>query len=415
MRHPRQLVSSDPRPAARWTVAILALLAATACGALRPTSPRDTPLRVGTSGDYPPFSQRDADGGYRGFDVEVARAYAAARGRRLELVAFRWPDLAARVAARDFDVAMSGVTVRGDRLLLGTMTAAVARADAVLLVRHGEAAGESLDRPTRRIAVNRGGHLERVARAHLRHATLVTVDDNRALPVWLRERRVDAVVTDTLEATTYDPGAFTIAARLARDRKAYWVAPGAPALADDLDAWLLARERDGTLSRLRAAHLPGARPDALPPEIARVVDLAARRLLLMPLVGAAKRAAGMPLVDPAREAEVVARAAERARAAGLDTEAARALARAQIAAARAVQQAVATDATASNPPDLATLRTGIDALDTALVAALVTARAASAEVPGRPALAAALRADAELPGFDDTHAAAIAATLAAIL
>ena len=58
--------------------------------------------------------------------------------RRLELVPFRWPELASRLAAGDFDVAMSGVTVRADRLLTGTMTAAVARADAVLLVRQGD-------------------------------------------------------------------------------------------------------------------------------------------------------------------------------------------------------------------------------------------------------------------------------------
>ena len=69
---------------------------------------------------------------------------------------------------------------------------------------------------------------------------------------------------------------------------------------------------------------------------ARVVDLAARRLLVMPAVAAAKRAAHLPLVDPAREAIVITRAAERAARAGLDATAARRLAEAQIAAARAV-------------------------------------------------------------------------------
>ena len=97
------------------------------CSAHRRAVPGEAPLRVGTSGDYPPFSERAADGSITGFDIEVAREYAAARGRRLELVPFRWPELAARLAAGDFDVAMSGITVRPDRLLVGTMTAAVAR------------------------------------------------------------------------------------------------------------------------------------------------------------------------------------------------------------------------------------------------------------------------------------------------
>ncbi len=415
----------------RMAVALV-LLCGAACSAVRrPVEHGVPPLRVGTSGDYPPFSLR-ADAGAEtrfdlttvaGFDVTVARAYAADRGRELVLVPFRWPELAARLAAGDFDVAMSGVTVRGDRLLAGSMTAAVARADAVVLMRHGEKIAATYDDPRRHIAVNRGGHLERVARARLPRATLVTVDDNRSLPVLLRERRVDAVVTDTLEAATYDPGAFTIAARLARDRKAYWVAPGRDALARDLDAWLLARERDGALGRWRASELHDTSPPTASPEIARVVDLVARRLLVMPAVAAAKRAADLPIVDAAREATVVARAAERAASAGLDAAAARRLAAAQIAAARAVQEATPKDGpavTAGAPPALTTIRTAIDALDGALLQALVVARDARRADPQapalrRPVLAAALRADAEIPGFDEVHAGAIAATLAEVL
>ncbi len=391
-------------------------MACAACGR-HLVAPRTAlePLRVGTSGDYPPFSVRDPDGGGRGFDVEVARAYAAARGRRLELVPFRWPELAARLAAGDFDVAMSGVTVRGDRLVVGTMTAAVARADAVLLMRPpGTATG--LDRRDRRIAVNRGGHLERVARARFPHATIVAVDDNRSLPEPLARREVDAVVTDSLEAATFDPGAFVVVARLSRDRKAYWVAPGREALAADLDAWLLERERDGTLPRLRALHLRVEDPPSLEPELARLVDLAARRLLVMPLVAAAKRAAGLPIVDAAREATVVEGAVARAAAAGVDPEAARRLVRAEIAAARAVQIAAPPSgpSAAADGPTLATLRIAIDALDAALLRALARAAGTTRSVDPA-AVAAALRNDAELPGFDGTHADAIAAAIVAIV
>lgn len=397
------------------TLALVVVLCTVGCSARRPDGGETRPLRVGTSGDYAPFSVRAADGAWSGFDVAVARAYAAARGRRLELVPFRWPELASRLGAGDFEVAMSGVTVRADRLLVGTMTAAVARADAVLLVRRG-ATGDAT--AAGRVAVNRGGHLERVARARLPRARLVPVDDNRRLPELLARGEVDAIVTDTLEAATYEPGAFVVAARLARDRKAYWVAPGRDALAADLDAWLLERERDGTLARLRAEHLRAsdtAPAPALPPALARLADRLARRLLLMPDVAAAKHAAGLPLVDPAREAEVVARAVERARAAGLAAGPAEHLVRAEIAAARAVQDAVATGASrAAEAPTLAALRTAIDALDAAILRDLAAARTAGLPVP-RPAVAAALRTDADLLGFDEAHAGAIAAALAELL
>src|SRR5262249_33711259 len=48
------------------------------------------PVRVGSTGDYPPFSER-AGGSWRGFDIEVARAWSHDRGRRLVLVPVRWP------------------------------------------------------------------------------------------------------------------------------------------------------------------------------------------------------------------------------------------------------------------------------------------------------------------------------------
>src|SRR5690606_31924030 len=113
---------------------LAASLALAACGAARsggagevaqaPRGPEAATrvLRVGSSGDYPPFSVRDPSGEWTGFDVEVARANARDRGHTLELVPFRWPDLTDRFAAGDFDVVMSGVTVRGERLVRAPMT-----------------------------------------------------------------------------------------------------------------------------------------------------------------------------------------------------------------------------------------------------------------------------------------------------
>ena len=91
-------------------------------------------LRVGTSGDYAPFSS--GDGGSRaGFDIAVARAYAEERGLGLEFVRFRWPDLVRDLAAGRFDVAMSGVTVQPRRSLAGRFSVPVVESGAVLLMR----------------------------------------------------------------------------------------------------------------------------------------------------------------------------------------------------------------------------------------------------------------------------------------
>src|SRR5690349_5946216 len=74
-----------------------------------PTSePRASELRVGTSGDYAPFSVRREDGALGGFDVELAERLASDLGLSLRWVPFRWPELSARMSAGEFDVVMGG-------------------------------------------------------------------------------------------------------------------------------------------------------------------------------------------------------------------------------------------------------------------------------------------------------------------
>ena len=426
----RALAGVTSRPVA--TAAALALAVLAACGVYRgrnvATPAATGPLRFGTSGDYSPFSYYGSDGTLAGFDVEVARAYAADRHREVAFVPFRWPELRARLLAGDFDVAMSGITVRGDRLADGIMTGAVARSSAVLVApaaprrrraRAGGAAPTPADRTLRayarpgvRIAVNRGGHLEQIARSRFTHATIVTLDDNRLLPCVLRERSADAIVTDTLEMTSFTAddhcpsaaherrAAFAVVATLSHDRKAYWLPIAQSDLANDLDEWLRTREDDGTLAALRVRHfgatVGAAASGTLDPDDARLVDLVARRLLLMPLVARAKQAANLPIEDRAREQQVESAAAAHAANAGLDPAGYQALVRAQIEAAKAVQRAADTR-DAADTRSLADLRAAIDRVDAAILA--TAARAVPIGAP-RPAVAAALRQDADVPGLE---------------
>jgi len=380
------------RRAAAATFALLALGFA-ACAT--------APLRVGTSGDYAPFSTRDRDGAPVGFDIDVARAYAGDRGRKVEIVPFRWPDLEAKLLAKEFDVAMGGVTVRGDRLAQAPMTAAVARAEAIVVVPASTKLSslDDVDRAGRTVVVNRGGHLEKVARAHIQRATLRTVDDNESLRRLLASGEIDAVVTDSVEVRTF-PETPRVVAILTRDRKAYWVAPGDEDLAGDLDAWLAERESDGTLAASRARWLGSPENGTLPAGEARVVDLLARRLLLMPYVAEAKRRASLPVEDREREIEIECSARKTARRVGLAPEPYAALVHANIGAAKAVQRAVLADPSAASAPsfDLGTdLRPAIDRIDRALRVELV--RTAPLRSPSADLLRA-LQEQASVPGLD---------------
>ena len=338
------------RDARRLLRATVPLLVAVAC--LRSHPPGPPPLRVGTGGDYPPFSLEQREG-FTGFDVEVARRFAEDTDRPLELVRFRWPEFAADLAAGRFDVAMGGITVRPERAVIGSFTRPVLETTAVVLVRSGPASTTAeLDRPTVRLAVNAGGHLEQVAHRLFPHATLLP-SPNDALAALVRDGHADAVLTDDVEADVLAaslPDAVRLGP-LTHDRKAYLARD--PLRAAELDAWLRAREEDGTLPGLRARWFGAAHQDrrsAFDSDLAALVSLIDLRLAFMPAVAAAKEAAGLPIEDPAQEDRVIARVRTRARARDLTPESVEALFRAQLAAARAVQEAYFAQGDAEHPP-----------------------------------------------------------------
>jgi len=258
-------------------------------------------LRVGTSGDYAPFSQQGPAGQRDGFDVALARAYARDRGLAIRWVPVRWATLNSDFGAGRFDVVMSGVTIRPERSAAGRFSVPVATSGAVLL-----AASDPLPAGAR-IVVNAGGHLERVARRLFPGATLRPLSPNAAVREALLSGAADAAVSDTLEAPSWLAGTsgLRMLGPFTRDWKACWLPAAASERARDLDAFLLAREADGSLAALRARYLPES---ARAPSATALVALGAaieERLSLMPLVAEAKRAAGTPIRVRAQERAVL--------------------------------------------------------------------------------------------------------------
>jgi cyclohexadienyl dehydratase len=380
-------------------------------------------LRVGTSGDYAPFSTTGADGAPAGFDVAVARAYAADRGLELELVRFRWPQLLRDLEAGRFDVAMSGVTVRPLRSVAGRFSVPVVETGAVLLLRepgrwHGT--GE-LDRPDVRIGVNAGGHLEGVARERFPRATLLSIANNAGVREALFAGKLDAAVTDTLEAPLWRRGReeeVEQTAPFTRDRKAYLVRADRPTLAEDLDRWLLERERDGSLARLRREHLSEETSPVATPAGALFAAID-ERLSLMPLVAAAKRSAGLPLEVPEREALVLDAACEGARRAArrlgvepLPDAGVRAVFAAQIEAARQVQAAALADPEPAAEPEVPDLESRLRPALLRIGERIATLLVSLPPDQDEAALRSAARDGLRTPGLSPDAAAAIAEAVA---
>jgi cyclohexadienyl dehydratase len=261
------------------------------------------------------------DGQVSGFDAALLESFASERGYRLDWVRFRWPELMADFGAQRFDMAASGLTIRPERSLAGRYTVPVARNGALLLLRRPAWAPppgmgtheaplallKALDRPDFRVAVNRGGHLERVARAHFQNARILAIPDNAAVREALATGQADAALTNTVEGPRWAEGLSGIerVGPFTRDVVALYVQPSRAGLAAELDAWLLHQEDSGALERLRARYLgPGATgPTATP--VDALLSATAERLALMPWVATAKQRAGQPIEVPSQEARVL--------------------------------------------------------------------------------------------------------------
>ncbi|MDH5307025.1 MAG: transporter substrate-binding domain-containing protein [Myxococcales bacterium] len=364
------------RSACIAAIALVAALLVGTPGGSDDTQPRL--LRVGTSGDYPPFSRAAGRDGTRfeGFDAALASAFAADRGFRVEFVRFRWPRLIAELAAGRFDVAMSGVTIGPERSAAGRFTVPVVESGAVVVITDAERFPDksALDHPRIRVGVNAGGHLESVARSLLPGVTLLAIPDNDAVLRALLDARLDAAVSDSMEAAVWqrDAANLTQLGPYTRDRKALLVHPEQAALAAELDAWLLEEERDGSLSRLRSEHLgeaAGAQRTATP--LGALIAAVDERLALMPWIAVSKRRSGLPLEIPERETAVldaaaaeVLQVAQAKRAAPPPFLAIRNFHRALFEAAKELQRKAARDPSAApeaGVPDLeTTLRPALD-------------------------------------------------------
>ncbi len=129
-------------------------------------------LRVGTTGDYKPFTYKNpADGRFIGLDVEMGERLAKALGVKLEIVPTTWSTLMQDFAADRYDIAMSGVSVTLERQKKAFYSIPYQRDGKTPITRcENQSKYQTLaqiDQPNVRAVVNPGGTNEKFAREHL--------------------------------------------------------------------------------------------------------------------------------------------------------------------------------------------------------------------------------------------------------
>lgn len=161
-------------------------------------------LRVGSTGDYRPFSYRDpATGQFQGIDIEMAGQLAKALGVKLEIVATSWPTLMKDFGEDKFDIAMGGVSVNLERQKKVLFSIPYLRDGKTPITRCENKDSfqtlKQIDRPEVKVVVNPGGTNERFVRANLKSAHVEVYPDNVTIFDQIVTGKADLMITDAVE------------------------------------------------------------------------------------------------------------------------------------------------------------------------------------------------------------------------
>jgi cyclohexadienyl dehydratase len=219
-------------------------------------------LRVGATGDYPPFSTLDnTTGEYSGFDVDMARSLARGLGVEIKFVHTTWSSLAKDLAAGAFDIAMGGVSVTLDRQKTGFFSAPYLRDGKTPIARCADREKfqtlAEIDSPGVKVIANPGGTNERFDRAHLHVAEIVVYPNNLTIFDQLADGGADVMITDASETRFQEKLHPGVLCAIHPDEpfdfaeKAYWLPPD-PTLKAFVDQWLHLAREDGEFDALYA-------------------------------------------------------------------------------------------------------------------------------------------------------------------
>ncbi len=160
-------------------------------------------LRVGTTGDYPPFSELDqTTKTYKGYEIDVVTALAADLGVDLEFVPTNWDTLGAGIAADKYDVVASGVTMTLERLKSVAFSDPYLDSPLVPLILKKDdgkfTSWRDMDRDGVKLAVMAGTSAEESAKKNFTKAEIVPITAPALDYQELLAGRVTAAITDTV-------------------------------------------------------------------------------------------------------------------------------------------------------------------------------------------------------------------------
>jgi len=357
-------------------------------------------LRVGSTGDYKPFSYQIGVGNFIGLDMELANSLAQALGVKLEVVPTSWPTLMKDFEDGRFDIALSGISITPERQKKALFSIAYLRDGKTPITRcENQARFQTLaqiNQPGVHLIVNPGGTNERFAKANAPLAQLAVYPDNVTIFEQIVSGSADLMMTDAVEARLQQrlhPQLCAVHPDTPFDtaEKAIML-PRDPAMKAFVDQWLTQRIASGEQQRGFDRWLDFLWQ--LEP-LRRAID---QRLLLAQAVARAKWNVQAPIEDLPREEQVIQAAIKQGAALGLPAEWIESVWRAQIEASKTVQRELYAQWQAQHAgkfddaPDLAkTIRPELDRITGQLLRSMADHRALLRDTARKAEVARALQ------------------------
>jgi polar amino acid transport system substrate-binding protein len=217
-------------------------------------------LRVGMSGDQPPFSMTATDGSMFGLDVDMANGLADNIGVKARLIKMNFKDLIPALQAGKIDMIISGVTMTIERnkkvafigpyLISGNTVATkskeLAKAKSI----------QDIDKKDIKIAVMQGTTSEEFINANVSNATVFKSATNKLAMKLLVDGKVDVMVAGypTIAVALLDnrtEGLLTIDHPMDYEPIGFAVAPSDPLLLNLVTNYFHALERTEILDLLK--------------------------------------------------------------------------------------------------------------------------------------------------------------------
>ena len=224
-------------------------------------------LRVGTTGDYAPFSYSPdsllSSKKWRGIDIDLAQNLAAKLGVELRWVPTTWPNLMDDLHSGRYDIGMSGISISEQRKETAFFSTPYYQGGKTPLIRCRDSEAyyslQTIDTPHTRVIVNPGGTNQKFVNANIHRANILVHNDNRSIFDELIADRADVMITDQIEvklqvAVHPELCAAMGEQNLTFSEKAYLL-PEDKIWKETVDSWLEKLLHEGAVKNLVGTHL----------------------------------------------------------------------------------------------------------------------------------------------------------------